>query len=62
MALNPPASEKSLVVISADRLVRDWPPQNIDELTKEHIKTLVELKPEVALIGTGATLKYDKRL
>jgi uncharacterized protein len=51
----------SSFVISADRLLREWPPQHIGELTVEHIELLLELKPEVVLIGTGASLKWPER-
>lgn len=51
----------SSAIITANHMVRDWPPSSIDELTEADIQALVELKPEVAIIGTGASLKWPKR-
>ena len=48
-------------IVTSNHLVRDWPPQTIDELTETDIRTLAELKPEVAIIGTGASLKWPQR-
>ncbi len=48
-------------IITADHLVRDWPPKTIEQLTEADIETLVELNPEVAIIGTGARLKWPER-
>ena len=43
------------LVLSRDTLVADWPPRRPDEITAEHLQTLLELEPEVVLLGTGPT-------
>jgi uncharacterized protein len=48
-------------IITAQHLIRDWPPQCIEELTLAHVEMLAELKPEVAIIGTGARLTWPER-
>lgn len=48
-------------IITAQHLVRDWPPQGIEELTREDVEMIVALKPEVVLIGTGARLIWPQR-
>lgn len=43
------------VVLSRDTLVEAWPPLRPDEITAAHLETLLELEPEVVLLGTGPT-------
>lgn len=49
------------LILTAQHLVHDWPPQTVDELTQEHVQALAALKPEVAIIGTGARLQWPPR-
>jgi uncharacterized protein len=46
------------LVISSERLIRDWPPQSIEELAPEHLLAAAELKPEILILGTGASLRF----
>ncbi len=48
-------------VILPDVLLREWSPQSVAELTREHIQQLADLKPELALIGTGKQLQWPDR-
>jgi uncharacterized protein len=41
-------------IVTADRLITDWEPQSLAELTLAHLETVLALAPEVVLIGTGA--------
>jgi uncharacterized protein len=45
-------------VIAPGHLQRDWPPQRYDELRAEHFAGLLELEPELVLLGTGETFRY----
>ena len=45
------------VVITPDS-IRLWEPRSIDELTTVHIDRLVELDPEIVIIGTGKQLRF----
>lgn len=45
-------------VIAPQRLLRDWPPRAYADLATEHIEGLLELEPEVVLLGTGTTFRY----
>ena len=47
----------SSLVVSAERIVTDWPASSIDELTADHLAAILELKPEIAVIGSGATFR-----
>ncbi|HUP97654.1 MAG TPA: Mth938-like domain-containing protein [Usitatibacter sp.] len=53
----------SSLVVSGDRLVADWPVEKVDALAADHLAAIVELKPEVVLLGTGRTFTFpDPRL
>jgi len=45
-------------IISLEELIDDWAPAHIDELSTQHMQPLLELQPELVLIGTGQTLKF----
>lgn len=45
-------------VVSPDRLVPDWPPRTLDEVTDGHWDALLELEPEVVLLGTGDSIRF----
>lgn len=44
------------VVVTPDQLIENWPPQTVTELTAASLAFLIDLKPDVLLIGTGTTL------
>ena len=46
------------LVVSAERLVTDWPTRSVDTLSGDHMAAIVELAPEVVLIGTGARFEF----
>ena len=48
--------EKSLIVMP-DKVISDWP-EKFEDLTAEDFQKLAELKPEVVLLGTGATIRF----
>jgi len=41
------------LIVSRDRLLTDWQPRHIGELQSRHLQTILEIKPEVVLLGTG---------
>ncbi|MBI5041973.1 MAG: Mth938-like domain-containing protein [Gammaproteobacteria bacterium] len=57
VTVNEDALTRSLIV-SAEQLIRDWPPQGFEELTPVHLRTVIELRPEILLLGTGAQLRF----
>ena len=48
------------LVVSGDRLVTDWPITSIDQLGADHLAAIVEMKPEIVLLGTGATFAFPE--
>jgi uncharacterized protein len=46
------------LVVSADRVVADWPAKSLETLSADHFATLMELQPEIVLLGTGASFRF----
>jgi uncharacterized protein len=40
-------------IVMADKLILDWPATNFASLVEAHFAQIVDLKPEVVLLGTG---------
>ncbi len=49
---------QSSFILSAKTLIKNWAPQNVQHLTQENLADLLNLSPEVVLIGTGSKLKF----
>ena len=49
---------RSSCIVSADRLITDWPPLRLDALTPEHLTAIFALEPEVVLLGTGERQRF----
>jgi uncharacterized protein len=48
----------SSLVVSAERLVTDWPAESIDRLTADHLAAILELNPEIVLLGSGPAFRF----
>ena len=57
VSINGERYETSLV-IAPDALQTEWPPGAIDELCSEHFQSIIELRPELVLLGTGPNLRF----
>lgn len=42
------------VIVTPSRLITDWPPQRFADLQAGHLELLLELEPEIVLLGAGA--------
>jgi uncharacterized protein len=51
--------EASLVV-AAERLVTDWPARSVATLAADHLAAIVELAPDIVLLGTGARFEFPE--
>ncbi|MGH8317664.1 MAG: Mth938-like domain-containing protein [Steroidobacteraceae bacterium] len=49
---------RSSCIVSADRLITDWPPARFEALAAEHLTAIFELQPEVVLLGTGERQRF----
>jgi uncharacterized protein len=45
-------------ILSPRHLIRDWAPASIEELLAEHLRAMLELQPELILLGTGPRLQF----
>ncbi|HUP29801.1 MAG TPA: Mth938-like domain-containing protein [Usitatibacter sp.] len=48
------------VVVTGDRIVEDWPIGSVNELQADHLAAIIELKPAIVLLGTGATFQFPE--
>jgi len=46
------------VVVTPHQLLRDWSPERVDDLDAESLYPVLELAPEVVLLGTGRTQRF----
>ena len=49
------------LVVSAGRIVADWPAPSIDDLQADHLAAVLELRPVVLLLGTGARFTFPSQ-
>ncbi|MGH8238485.1 MAG: Mth938-like domain-containing protein [Steroidobacteraceae bacterium] len=45
-------------LISAQRLVENWRPQTLDDLTAADLEPVFALQPEIVVLGTGARQRF----
>ena len=50
----------SSLVVSADRVIEDWPAASVEALAADHLAAIVELSPEIVLLGTGTTFAFPE--
>ena len=60
VAINAVRYTQSLIVLP-DKVITDWPAMDFAHLEAEHFERLVELKPEVVLLGTGEKHQFVNR-
>jgi len=46
------------VILSAQRVIPDWPVKRIQDIEDHHLDHILELQPEVVLIGSGAKQSF----
>jgi len=44
----------SSIILSANQIIPDWPVKSIEDITEQRLEKVLDLQPEVVLIGTGA--------
>jgi len=48
----------SSLVVGADRVIADWPATSVASLGPDHLACILELAPEIVLLGTGAAFDF----
>ena len=51
-------ARRSSLLLMPEAVFEDWPVVHFVDLTPEHFAAIAALKPEVALFGSGATLRF----
>jgi uncharacterized protein len=46
------------VIVTPERIMRDWLPHSFGDLERRHIARLEELQPEIIVLGTGLRLRF----
>jgi uncharacterized protein len=46
------------LLVTGERLVKDWPIGAVEELQADHLAAIAELKPAIVLLGTGARFRF----
>jgi uncharacterized protein len=60
VAVNGTRHDASLVV-SGERVIADWPLASVDEISADHLAAILELGPEIVLLGTGRAFTFPDR-
>jgi uncharacterized protein len=48
----------SSLIISPGKVIPDWPPSAFTDLASQHIEQIIQLKPEIIILGTGQQLYF----
>lgn len=48
------------LIVSRDRLLTDWQPRHAAELQAHHLQAVLDIHPEVLLLGTGDRQKFPE--
>ncbi len=48
------------LVVSGERLIVDWPAETVESLTADHMAAIIELAPEIVLLGSGGTFRFPE--
>jgi len=51
-------SLRNSLVLAPDTVVEHWPVSGIDQLATAHFDTVLELDPEIVLLGTGTSMRF----
>ena len=46
------------VIVSPGKVISDWPPGSFADLASQHIDQIIELQPEIIILGTGSQLYF----
>jgi len=46
------------IIITPTQLIENWAPQSVAELTTESLQIIADTRPDILLIGTGATMVF----
>jgi uncharacterized protein len=56
----PPPGDSETAHISPRHLIQNWAPLTLEDLLAEHLEPLIELQPEIVILGTGQKLQFPE--
>jgi uncharacterized protein len=59
VAINGERYSQSLIV-GPERLITDWPARSVEALGADHLAAIVEMAPEIVLLGTGSRFQFPE--
>jgi uncharacterized protein len=51
-------SYRESLILLPDRVIENWPPNSVNDLADEDFHQLMELEPEIVLLGTGLQQQF----
>jgi uncharacterized protein len=51
-------SYRESLILLPDRVIENWPPNSVNDLAEEDFHQLMELEPEIVLLGTGPQQQF----
>lgn len=48
------------LVVGPERLITDWPVRSVDGLVADHFAAIVEMAPDIVLLGTGSRFQFPE--
>ncbi len=46
------------LILTAQQLITDWAPNQVDELSVAHLDAILKLEPELVILGTGGRQQF----
>jgi uncharacterized protein len=46
------------LIVTPTKLIENWAPQHITDLTHAHFKMIIDLHPDILILGTGEELQF----
>lgn len=50
----------SSLILTSEAIIDDWQPENISQLTTDDLDQIIELGPELVVLGTGTSLQFPE--
>lgn len=46
------------LIISTEKIIPEWEPESLEQLDPTHINFLLQLSPQILILGTGSRLRF----
>ena len=52
---------QSSIIVSPQQVVDNWPPRVLSDLVIAHFNQVIDMSPEIVLLGTGSRIQFPDR-